>query len=279
MSNISALTFQQGNKKGKPNDDYYCMAGRVFAVADGVSRTPYSKAQYPATSQLAAAIFCIEVTCALEKGKAFEQAFAHANGAIVEMNKAKGITPETLEYLLRDYVSCMGVAGMLSKEVQNRFSYGYVGDCGILVYGADGLPIYMSENDVFVLETFREQRGFATQDERRIWWRHDMRNRPDARYMTYGALTGELEALSYLRTGFVDLQPGDIVILFSDGMYPFLFDRVFLKLVADMLSYPFEQEGKRQAIAGYLSIAEKDLRERHVGNLDDDRTMITFTLR
>lgn len=281
MSNISVLTFQQKNKKGRPNDDYYCwtLSGNTFAVADGVSRTQDPGAERPTTSRLAAAAFCTEMTRALERGKTFEQALVCANATIAGLNEAKGITPETVDYLGRDYISCVGIAGILGREAPNRFSYGYFPDCGIFVYDRDYLPILMSENHLAILEEFREGGGFATTDEKRIWWRRDMRNRPDMRTMTYGVLTGEPAAVSYLKTGYVDLQLGDVAILFSDGMYPFLFDRVFLKLVADMLSYPFEQEGKRQAIAGYLSVAEKDLRQRRVGNLDDDRTMIAFTLK
>lgn len=281
MSNRSVLTFQQKNKKGRPNDDYYCwrMNGNSFAVADGVSRTQNPGAERPATSRLAAAAFCTEATRALERGKSFEQAFTCANVTIAGINEAKDITPETVDYLDRDYICCVGVAGVLEEDIPNRFSYGYLPDCGIFVYDRDRLPILVSENHLSVLEAFREKRGFVSTDEKRIWWRRDMRNHPDARTMTYGVLTGEPAAVSYLKTGYVDVQPGDVVILFSDGMYPFLFDRVFLKLVADVLSYPSEQEGKRQAVAGYMSVAEKDLRQRHVGNLDDDRTMITFMLK
>lgn len=255
------------------------MNGNTFAVADGVSRTQDSAVARPATSRLAASVFCTEVTRALERERSFEYAFGYANAMIAGFNKSKGITPETVDYLARDYICCVGVAGILGREAPNRFSYGYIPDCGILVYDGDYLPILVSENHVAILEEFRERREFATTEEKKIWWRRDMRNRPDLRVMTYGALTGEPAAISYVKTGYIDLQSKDVVILFSDGMYPFLFDREFLKLTADMLSYRFERERKQHVIAEYLSIAEKDLHERRIGNLDDDRTMIVFMFR
>lgn len=280
MSDVRVLAFQQKNKKGKPNDDYYCwrLNGKSFAVADGVSRTQDPGAVHPATSRLAAAAFCTEVTRALEQDKTFEQAFICASITIANLNKAKDITVQSVDYLARDYMCCVGVAGILGREIPDRFFYGYLPDCGLFVYDRNYLPVFVSENPIAILEEFRENRSFSTADEKRVWWRRDMRNRPGARVMTYGALTGEPAALSYVKTGYIDLQPKDVVILFSDGMYPFLFDHEFQKLVAYLLSCPFGQEGKQQAIAGYLGLAEKDLRAQHVDNLDDDRTMIAFAI-
>ena len=105
-----------------------------------------------------------------------------------------------------------------------------------------------------------------------------MRNHPDRRFMTYGALTGEASALSYLKTGSIDLETGDIVVLFSDGIYPFIFDHWFRHLVASLLHGISSEWIIQMTLNGYINRTCQKLQEQRIGNLDDDKTFIALTV-
>jgi len=285
VEDLRVFAFKQDNTKSKSNDDDYSWweYGRSFAVADGVSRTCKDGYQgEDCSSYPAAAVFCHEVIPALMTSKSLCEPFALANAGIERLNRElHGITPETVDYLHNDYLSCVGVAGKLSKGHPHKFEYGYIGDCGILVYDdAQLYPKFLSENPIGILEQFREGWGFRDKDEREILWRRKLRNRPNEPFMTYGALTGELSALEYVKTGSIELKFGDIVILFSDGMYPFIFDVSFRAEIMLLLrgAYGLEDHVKNRRMKAYLNTATCSLRLQGVKNLDDDRTFIAFTL-
>jgi hypothetical protein len=185
-----------------------------------------------------------------------------------------------------DYLCCEGVAGILQEEYPKRFSYGYIGDCGVLAYDHDLMPLFLSDNLMSIAEQFRAGFEFKDKSEQRIFWRQKLRNHPDCRFMTYGALTGETSALSYVKTGSIDLEAGDTVIMFSDGIYPFIFDHWFRYLVASLLRIVFDQELRslsgqeliRRTLGSYIMRACPKLQQQGVGNLDDDKTFIALTV-
>ena len=284
MKNIRVIAFEQKNTKGKPNEDcHYWVSfmdkNKAFAVADGVSRTPGNVPQLhvPLSSYTAAATFCHQVACALVTNQTMQEAFARANVAIAELNQAAGIGPENVDYLVHDYLGCVGVAGVITAESPNRLAYGHIGDCSILVYDANYFPMLLPYNSVGLLEYFREGRGFADENEEKVFWRKEMRNRV-ARFMTYGVLTGEALALSQLRTGYIDLEPNDTVILFSDGIYPFIFDIRFLKAVSSLLHASCDEGNAHTVLDDCISVVREDLQRRGSRNLDDDKTLIAFTM-
>lgn len=279
MRDLRVFAFKQDNTKLKPNDDEYSWweYGRSFAVADGVSRT--CKNGEPLSSYCAAAVFCQEVIPALVTSRSVYEPFVRANACIERLNRElHGITPETVNYLDRDYLCCVGVAGVLSRKYPYQFSYGYIGDCGVLVYNAMCIPKFLSENPIRILEEFREGWQFAEKDAKTIFWRRELRNRPEAPYLTYGALTGEVSALPYVKTGRIDLELGDVVLLFSDGIYPFIFDVAFRAVIARLLLGTSEESAKQLELKKYLEEATERLRLHGVNNLDDDRTLAAFII-
>ena len=252
---------------------------RAFAVADGVSRTPENVpgSQASLSSYTAAATFCHQAACALVTNQTMQEAFARANEAIGQLNARAGINSQNVDYLAHDYLGCVGVAGVITAESPNRLAYGHIGDCSILVYDANYFPVLLPYNSVGLLEYFREGRGFADENEEKVFWRKEMRNRV-ARFMTYGVLTGEALALSQLRTGYIDLEPNDTVILFSDGIYPFIFDIRFLKTVTNLLHAGYDEDKMHMVLDTCINTVGEDLQRQGSRNLDDDKTLIAFTL-
>lgn len=276
---IKALSFIQGNTRAKPNEDYLlCSPGNpIFAVADGVSRSRINGIYPELSSVCAAKQFCDSVTKALTPcNHSIYSAFMVANIAIAELNAANGITRETVDYAYNDYLACMGIAGRFSDNYPRRFEYGFIGDCGILVYDINCMPKFLSDNRIAVLEQFREAWGFEDEKEKYIYWRNTLRNRPNAPYMTYGAMTGEISALHYLRTGYIDLAPKDTLILFSDGIYPFIFSRGFREEIITALKDDKDGVLVRSYLGAYAVSMIPELEQKSVQNLDDDKTFIAL---
>lgn len=275
MERLKVFMFQEGNAKGKSNDDYsvWLMEGRSFAVADGVSRTCSSE---HTSSRIAARIFCEVTTRALAEKKSMSESFVLANKEIETLNRKLSITSETVDYLGRDYLCCVGIAGVLNETPPYRFSYGCIGDCSVLVYDAHLMPKFLSENPIGVLEGFREGREFSDKNKKMVFWRRDLRNNPSQSFMTYGALTGEPSAMAYLKTGSIDLAWGNVVLLFSDGIYPFIFDVGFRAEIVSLLLNASDEATKHLRLQKYFEEAGERLRSRGVQNLDDDRTLIAL---
>ena len=279
---VRVLSYIQDNERSKPNDDCGSVArlrnSWGFSVADGVGRTiPENQLDAVTSSYGAAETFCNRTARTLAVGsKTLHEAFAYANEGICDLNEAAGITSETVDYLGRDYMCCTAIAGTILAH-PNRFAYGCIGDCGVFVYDKDFFPVFISENPVGILESFREGWRFLEDRERYLFWRRELRNRASRR-MTYGVLTGEPSALAQVKYGYVDLDEGDTVVLFSDGVYPFIFERFFRMQVAGLLKMEATGEEKCMMLRQYLDVATRELAVREVGNLDDDRTLIAFAI-
>jgi hypothetical protein len=262
--------FRQKNLKDKPNEDcaqYFRDEDQVIcAVADGVTRYVPEGKGYPDLSHAhtVAEIFCSSAVYALRSGESMQSAFNTANRAIAKMNKNLGKTKKSIDYLEKDFFGCQGVAGVLTP---GKLRYGYVADCGLIVYNKDFLPVFFSENNIENLERFREGWGFSSRAERRMFWAKTMRNCPHERHLTFGSLTGDPEAVSYLKIGELNLEPGDTVIFFSDGILPFVFERSFREVVRD-----------HGDIGHCVDVLTKKLSAKHVSNLDDDKIFLAISI-
>lgn len=278
---VKTLTFLQGNTKARPNEDcLLCLYdNQIFAVADGVSRSRINGSYPELSSVCAAKQFCDTVVEALRQPThSMYSAFMVANVAIAELNSSHDITRQTVDYFHNDYLACVGIAGRFSNIYPRRFEYGYIGDCGMFVYDANYVPKFLSEDRIAILEQFREAWGIEDEKERYIYWRYMLRNHPNAPYMTYGALTGEMNALHYLKTGYVDLVSDDTLVLFSDGIYPFIFHQGFRKEIITALKDNENGALARSSLGDYMNGIIPELRLKGAKNLNDDRAFIALKI-
>lgn len=292
-SEIRVLQFLQDNTKNKPNEDFLHVSGssQVFTVADGITRSVEQGREYPTPSpaSLASKAFCLSaelsmrksVKRSLDQGSSLNEtdilsAFRKANSEIAELNETLGIIPK-LDYFENDLAGCVAVLGVLDTVCSPPIlRFGYIGDCGLLVFNQDLNPVFLSDNsDMGPLELFRENTMFADKKERMIFWREKLRNRPNAPYLTYGSLTGEEEALAYVRTGSISLEPGLIGVLFSDGILPYIFHPRFRAALRNQL---YSGDESPEIMRKCIDILTKELDAKHVHNLDDDKAFIPFCI-
>jgi len=288
---VRVLEFLQDNTKNKPNEDALCVSESkaVFAVADGVTQFVEKGGTYPElpTAAVVARAFCFDAVGSMSKSieevlnesraiyaREIISAFRVANSKIAGFNGGLGA-----DYFENDLAGCVGVLGVLDGAESGSpiLHYGYIGDCGLFVFDKDLHPVFLSDNNnIGPLEQFREGTPFSDKRAGAVFWRRDLRNHPDARYLTYGVLTGEEEALSYVKTGSVSLEAGDTAILFSDGILPFIFCEEFrtaLRIQLHSGSKSVEQ------VRNTISALTKKLSKRHILNLDDDKAFVAFSIQ
>ncbi len=244
---------------------------KVLVVADGVSRTKNEQREYPYPSP---ALMASKVASEA-MGKSLlaheevseddvRQAFADGNTAVRKLNEELGLW-ENHDYYIRDFA---GAVASCAIEKGGEIVYGYIGDCGIAHVSASGEILWHSDDDVAAARPgFPPMEGepaFAKATtkvkERFVKVRRDFRNNPTANYKTFGVLTGEDTALAYVKTGQRSYSPGDVLVVYSDGISPFVFeDLEFRKLLL---------KGDKEEIQQY--VAERSSQEKDY----DEKTLI-----
>ncbi|HEY3413586.1 MAG TPA: hypothetical protein VGM51_11115 [Armatimonadota bacterium] len=199
---------------------------RIFVAADGVTRdweairqgeAPYPDPS-PATSA-ADAVARLALQAAL-CGDPLDRVLAEANDGVARVNDALGITGRC-DYLKHDYA---GAVAALARVDGDTLDIAWIGDCGVAVI-RDGRLAYLTRDQLDGLTAFLAKNPAPFDDARRVYVRRDLRNKPDFRPggadVTYGVLTGEPEAISYIETASIVLEPGDIVATHTDGFRPY----------------------------------------------------------
>lgn len=150
--------------------------------------------------------------------------FVEANRRIERLNRNEN---EPVDYLIHDFFGCVGAAVVeLSAE---RFAYGVVSDCEVAVVDrSGGLKmrtgcVDLDQSRVARRELMQTLQLQWTHPAARYITRKYFRNNP-AESASYGVLTGEPAALRHVRTGVEDKRADDLLLVFSDGVTPALFD-------------------------------------------------------
>ncbi|HEY3266117.1 MAG TPA: protein phosphatase 2C domain-containing protein [Armatimonadota bacterium] len=211
--------------------------GGVIAATDGVTRDweairqglrPYPDPSPATDAADAAAAALVE---ALSGGAAFPNAFAIANAAVAEVN-ARWDIPRRCDYLEHDFAGAVAAAVRLEGR---SLQVGWIGDCGVAVI-RDGALLYLTRDQLDEVNAHLRANPAPFGDDRRVAIRRDLRNRPShlhkGRPVTYGVLTGEPEALHYVEIATLDLLPGDVVCVHTDGFRPHFARAEFLAALA-----------------------------------------------
>ncbi|RMD66207.1 hypothetical protein D6817_04575 [Candidatus Pacearchaeota archaeon] len=249
-----ARGFIATNKKKKlaliPTEDSFSIDSEgIFAVADGVTRDPYEflpntrtlkgKIKFalsyprPSPAKIASEIFTQtfpEVLRDYEPAnrdeKAIRDAFKEANRRIGEWNAQHIPNPD---YLLRDFAGCVAAGTHL---YQGSVYLGFIADCGVAIFDNKGNVKFRTENqgpDKFGKHVWQDPRlqeiGWENPEARRIV-RRDYRNNPSEEH-SFGVLTGEENAMHYVRTARQYIHPGEFMIVYTDGLEPIIFSGEF----------------------------------------------------
>ena len=245
-----------------PVEDQYFASDREAIVADGITRDPigisdfskYSNKEFlekyprPSGAELAATEVC--------------KSFSESNGTLVnrliEANKSvKKLNDENIDecdYLENDYYGT--VASCISID-DNILNYAYICDCGVIVYDKNGKIKFKTEDDKELYsDPYIDKIGIPWNlPEARVIVRRDYRNNinniVDGKCVSYGALTGEDSAIDFIRSGQLEIEDGDIIIVYSDGFTNFLSDEEFISNIINFNNSIFEKYVEDKSNSNY----------------------------
>lgn len=227
----------------KPEEDSYRFNSRqgIIAVADGITRDPkgmlvlpskrdlvgmarfFLNYPRPSPAKIAADRFTksfleVMLSCKDKNQQAVKEAFEIANKRIRLLNLTYNMFSD---YLIDDYWACVASGTALrEQDKQKVLSYGFITDCGVAVFDENGNMVFQTPNEGPSAEMDKEREklyGSFKFPEGRRATRRIYRNNPITP-LAYGALTGEQEAMHYVRTGELEFKPGQILVLYSDGL-------------------------------------------------------------
>ena len=224
-----------------PEEDYYYIDGNTFCVADGVTRDliggdirPYPQTREEATyiaehypnpsgafksSKIIAEGFVkyINESKQISEGTVLE-AIQRANKDVWKINENRNI-----DYIGEDLYCSEAVGGIITET--DLYCFG-IGDCYIKVYDENCNEIFTTVNDHMWMEEFETEylKGgeYNWMDPRyRLLIRGALRNNyivtHNGKKVGYGALTGEEEAMNFVKTNKVSLEKAKYICAYSDG--------------------------------------------------------------
>lgn len=228
-----------------PEEDYCCFENNIFCVADGVTRDlengeikPYPQTEeeakyiakhYPnpsgayLSSKLIADGFIkyIKEYAQIDE-KTIYEAVKKANKDVWEINKNRNI-----DYIAEDLYCSEAVGGVIEKDYLYCFG---IGDCYIKTYDENCNELFTTENDHLWMEEFENKYlksgEYNWMDPRyRLLIRGALRNNYIVTYnekkVGYGALTGEDNAMQFIKIKKVSLEKVKYIAAYSDGCMPY----------------------------------------------------------
>ncbi len=225
----------KNNHPYKPNEDFYKADDTlgIYILADGITSTPAAGEQYPSPSggELTARLFCdtvYEQLCAATEGinpASLRAASLTANRAIQALNTRQR-RYELANFLNIDYFGCVGTVVAIA---QNTLHLAHVGDGMVFLARHNHLQRLTSNQTQNVTEykkTAQTQPNFSAR-ELTIAIRRDFRNHSQATGQNgepvgYGVYTGQENVQDFIQIEKNPLQPGDAVLLLSDGFSPIM---------------------------------------------------------
>jgi len=240
-------------KNFKPVEDAFAYSsdGKVITLADGITRDPlrmsvlpnfgnplhayqifkfFRNYPNPSVAKRVADLFCASFLEDIYLRKNTKDAFDNINKKIEEHNK-KWLGAHMLkdtDYLEHDFPACVSV-GLTEKD--GVVSYGFIADCGFGIFNKKGELIFRTKNEgpnskgsIDEAVKSKYKTGFRFPQGRKII-RSLYRNNPSEK-LAYGALTGEKEAMHYVKTGEVELRD-NILVAYTDGLEDFVYSSEF----------------------------------------------------
>ena len=235
-----------------PIEDQYYANDNEAIVADGITRDPigisdFSKCtkqefleKYPRPSgaELAAKEVC----------STFSNATGSLDDRLIEANKSvKRLNEKCInecDYLENDYYGTVASCVCIEDNILN---YAYICDCGVIVYDKNGNIRFKTDDDK---ELYSDQYinkigiPWNLPEARKIVrseYRNNLNNIIDGKCVSYGALTGEENAVSFIKSGQLKLEDGDTIIVYSDGFSYYLNEFEFINNVTNFNKDIFEK--------------------------------------
>lgn len=234
-----------------PIEDCFYTTDNEAIVADGITRDPIG------ISDLSSCSF----KEMLDKYPRPSGAFLAAKEIVDEFSRSSGNLKERLiccnekvkllnevnvkccDYLENDYFAAVASCARIDNNILH---YAFICDCGVIVYDNLGNIKFQTEDEKECYsDPYINKIGIPwNKPEARVIVRRDFRNNlnnvQDGNCVSYGAITGEKEAIEFIRTGTFNLSQGDIVVVYSDGFNNFLHDDEFIRSLLNFDKSKFE---------------------------------------
>lgn len=222
---------------------------KAVAAADGVTRDPSEilpdlstesgKIEFtknypnPSPAKIAADIFTKVFVKSVKPSEAgIKDSFEKANQEIMRWNQEN---IQKVNYLLNDFAGTVAAGAVVQGD---KYFYGFICDCGVAVFDKHGKLRLItgdegpgkSDISYAIKKTSEDEKVNWQMPEGRVLVRKHFRNRP-SKPNTYGVLTGEKQAMKYVKVGSGNLEPGDILIVYSDDSRPIITSKEFSVLI------------------------------------------------
>jgi serine/threonine protein phosphatase PrpC len=241
-----------------PPEDSFSYDDKIFAIADGITRDPTYHLDFrkkivekifekhypnPSGARVVADIFCKTFIATIKLHQTTKKAFLIANKNIASYNKHH---LKKVDYLVNDLYGCTAVGAYIKGK---KLYWSVIGDSGVAVFNCNGRLKYRSLNSVAIFEKYvangKIKFNWNTTAGRKSV-RSQYRNNPNMKIgkvcVSYGALTGENNAESFIYSDKASLQSGDLIILFTDGFASYLDDKKFVKILLQKSSSSIDQK-------------------------------------
>lgn len=205
----SSVIFDQGNSR----EDRYLVQKPLFAVFDGVS----SVMPYQADDGRTGGMIAAEIA---------RDTFAEDNAALVELaRRTNKRIQEAMSHAGVDTSSKLNRWGTTAAVVrigEKTFDWLQIADSVLIVLYRDAtykllVPDVVIQGEVEVLKKWKQFADKSVSDIRPLI-ADDARALREQTNKTFGALNGEEEAMSFLRTGTESLENVSDILLFTDGL-------------------------------------------------------------
>lgn len=245
-----------------PIEDQYWANENLAIVADGITRDPigisdFSKASFEEIKEKYP-----RPSGGEEAAKTIVETFSQSTGSLKErlikcnqsIKKLNDYYIRTCDYLENDYYGAVAACTYIEGNILN---YAYICDCGVIVYDHLGNIKFQTEDDkekysdsyinkIGIPWNLPESRKIVRKD----YW-NNLKNIQNGKCVSYGALTGEESAISFIREGRVDLEEGDTIIIYSDGMTKLLHESDFIKRIIEFNQEELEKYIEKKSNTDY----------------------------
>jgi len=239
---IFSIIKKSSLRPERPKEDYLVLSKKfpIFAVADGVTLRAKTGKKYPNPSGAAqvAKIFCEKIVFKAEKKyekfskKDLPDIFEIANKAVADYNFLKGRTEKTINYFDFDLFSAT-TSFLLIKD--NKAYWFSLCDAGLMIFDKLGKKIFNSPSFSPINGKFLPKNWNKMESNERDIVMHKFRNKlgKNGELLGYGVVDGQKQAVEYLNYGEIDINAGDLAIIYTDGFENYFDSKDFIKMFVE----------------------------------------------
>lgn len=235
-----------------PVEDPYYAGENTAIIADGITRDPIRIKDFSKCSKKDLIINYPNPSgaemCAKEICKTFKEENGTLKEKLIKCNEAVNLLNKKYikecDYLENDYY---GAVASCIEIKESTLKFAYICDSGVIVYNKLGNIKFQTEDDKKIYsDPYKREAGLPPwylSECRKIVrskWRNNPDNIIDGKCVSFGAITGEKEAISFIKSGEIEIEKEDTVLLYSDGFSEFLHEQEFINKILDFNKEDFE---------------------------------------